>query len=130
MKIYEFEDSKKEPCWIAAGSEEDAEWYAHHRGWKSAHPGIKLVEVAIRAEATEIEIFDMGVDAIVRRRPWLMNQYAHQACGVAWESEWDCACNDECPTCGAEIEPYCSYQLQKPSVCARRGHGSPIEVQF
>jgi hypothetical protein len=30
--------------------------------------------------------------------------YRH--CGTEWTQYWSCACNDECPTCGAEIEPY------------------------
>lgn len=27
-------------------------------------------------------------------------------CGVQWQEDWDCACNDECPVCKHEIEPY------------------------
>jgi hypothetical protein len=23
-----------------------------------------------------------------------------------WRDEWSCSCNDRCPTCRAEIEPY------------------------
>lgn len=26
-------------------------------------------------------------------------------CGTEWWDEWDCACNDRCPTCDTEIEP-------------------------
>src|SRR3984893_13738450 len=26
-------------------------------------------------------------------------------CGTDWWDEWDCLCNDRCPTCDAEIEP-------------------------
>ena len=26
-------------------------------------------------------------------------------CGTNWWDEWDCLCNDRCPTCDAEIEP-------------------------
>ncbi len=32
------------------------------------------------------------------------NYYRH--CGVEWQDTWSCACNDECPKCGGEIEPY------------------------
>lgn len=35
--------------------------------------------------------------------PWYRMTYEH--CGQTWHSEWDCACNDECPECGAEIQP-------------------------
>jgi hypothetical protein len=27
---------------------------------------------------------------------------------VEWTDEWDCTCNDKCPECNAEIEPYTS----------------------
>lgn len=27
-------------------------------------------------------------------------------CGAEWSDEWDCMCNDRCPRCNAEIEPY------------------------
>ena len=26
--------------------------------------------------------------------------------GVKWTDEWDCTCNDRCPKCSVEIEPY------------------------
>lgn len=30
--------------------------------------------------------------------------YSH--CGEEWEDVWSCACDSECPECGADIEPY------------------------
>lgn len=33
-----------------------------------------------------------------------LNHYQH--CGQEWEDVWPCMCNDDCPVCGAEIEPY------------------------
>ena len=27
-------------------------------------------------------------------------------CGAAWEDIWDSACNDHCPDCDSEVEPY------------------------
>jgi hypothetical protein len=38
------------------------------------------------------------------------NLYFH--CNVLWEDEWDSMCNDECPVCKAEIEPYASISLK------------------
>ena len=38
--------------------------------------------------------------------PWFIKYYRHEGCGTAWTDEWSCACDDECPTCGAEIEAY------------------------
>jgi hypothetical protein len=34
-----------------------------------------------------------------------MNRLIHGPCGTAWWDEWECLCNDRCPTCDAEIEP-------------------------
>lgn len=39
-------------------------------------------------------------------------------CGETWEDHWSCACNDKCPSCNAEIEPYKSrvepYVIELP----------------
>jgi len=32
-------------------------------------------------------------------------------CGHEWEDQWDCKCNDRCPTCDKEIEPYESVEI-------------------
>ena len=32
------------------------------------------------------------------------NYYIH--CGVEWQDEWSCMCDDRCPVCNCEIEPY------------------------
>jgi hypothetical protein len=32
------------------------------------------------------------------------NHYAC-SCGASWDDEWTCACDDECPGCGADISP-------------------------
>lgn len=37
---------------------------------------------------------------------WFSKSYRCEACGVGWTDEWSCACNDRCPECDAEIEPY------------------------
>lgn len=43
------------------------------------------------------------------------NHYQHEDCpvdpGIEWEDTWSCACNDRCPSCNAEIEPYESEEL-------------------
>jgi hypothetical protein len=38
-----------------------------------------------------------------------INRYRH--CGQEWEDRWSCACNDKCPVCGGEIEPYGSEEI-------------------
>ncbi len=40
-----------------------------------------------------------------------LNHYHCEACDVAWQDEWSCACNDRCPACNAEIEPHQSEDL-------------------
>ncbi|MHA7881679.1 hypothetical protein [Nitratireductor rhodophyticola] len=33
---------------------------------------------------------------------WLRNKYECDKCGYGWEGEWSCACDDDCPQCGAQ----------------------------
>lgn len=41
-----------------------------------------------------------------------INHYECSECGTAWSDQWSCACNDECPQCGAgDIEPHESNEL-------------------
>jgi hypothetical protein len=42
---------------------------------------------------------------------WFRNSYRCDQCGEGWEDEWDCACNDRCPKCNAEIEPFESEEI-------------------
>jgi len=42
---------------------------------------------------------------------WFRKYYRHKKCHLAWTDEWSAACNDKCPRCGAEIEPYDSDDL-------------------
>jgi hypothetical protein len=37
---------------------------------------------------------------------WFLKYYRHKECHTRWTDEWSCACNDKCPRCNAEIEPY------------------------
>lgn len=32
---------------------------------------------------------------------WFRNHYECYRCSETWEDEWSCACDDECPSCGA-----------------------------
>jgi hypothetical protein len=43
--------------------------------------------------------------------PWFLNFYKCE-CGAKWEDDWSCTCNDECPGCGAEVEPYKSEDVE------------------
>jgi hypothetical protein len=33
-------------------------------------------------------------------------------CGHKWADVWSCACNDKCPNCNREIEPYQSTEVE------------------
>jgi hypothetical protein len=35
-----------------------------------------------------------------------INYYRCPNDGTEWADVWTCCCNDRCPTCDAEIEPY------------------------
>jgi len=37
------------------------------------------------------------------------NSYKH--CDYEWSDEWDSTCNDRCPVCNKEIEPYLSEKI-------------------
>ena len=39
------------------------------------------------------------------------NFYQCSDCGTKWTDEWDCACNDRCPKCSSETEPYDSVEI-------------------
>ena len=36
------------------------------------------------------------------------NHFYH--CNTQWDDTWSCMCNDECPVCHHEIEPYASTE--------------------
>lgn len=39
------------------------------------------------------------------------NHY-HCRCGCQWTDVWDCMCNDRCPACNTETEPYDSEEIE------------------
>jgi transcription initiation factor IIE alpha subunit len=38
--------------------------------------------------------------------PQFVNYYHCPDDGTAWVMTWECMCDDRCPKCGNEIEPY------------------------
>ena len=42
---------------------------------------------------------------------WYLNLYFCKNCKLEWKDEWNCTCNDKCPICHSEIEPYNSIEL-------------------
>lgn len=45
---------------------------------------------------------------------WFENFYECSDCEIEWTDEWSCECNDKCPECDAEIEPFKSIDLSRP----------------
>ena len=43
---------------------------------------------------------------------WYSNHYRCPHCRQEWQDEGDCACNDKCPACNKEIEPYASELIE------------------
>ena len=39
------------------------------------------------------------------------NHYECSECGTRWTDEWDGQCNDRCPKCSVETEPYDSVEI-------------------
>jgi tRNA G26 N,N-dimethylase Trm1 len=39
------------------------------------------------------------------------NYYYCERCGEEWDDMWDTSCDDQCPECNAEINPYKSEEL-------------------
>lgn len=52
-----------------------------------------------------------------------LNQYRCPYCQTEWDDVWDCGCNDRCPDCNKEIEPYESALIDGESVETE----SPVE---
>ena len=44
--------------------------------------------------------------------PRFRNFYRCPNCRIEWQDEWDSMCNDHCPQCDAEIEPYDSEDIE------------------
>jgi hypothetical protein len=63
------------------------------------------------ALATKEEYSDEDQDEEIR----FINHYRCPDDGTEWSDEWSCTCNDKCPTCNKEIEPYESEDIDPPS---------------
>jgi transcription initiation factor IIE alpha subunit len=49
------------------------------------------------------------------------NYYRCPYDGTTWVDEWACTCNDRCPLCRAEIEPYDSEDINSEDWTVRLG---------
>ncbi len=53
-------------------------------------------------------------------QPAFINHYECESCGEAWQDEWSCGCDDECPSCHADIGPSASEEIA-PCACTYLG---------
>ena len=65
----------------------------------------------------EWEVDGSKVNKIMKEEesPLFRNFYRCPRDGTQWQDEWSCMCNDRCPVCDAEIEPYESEEIIGPS---------------
>jgi hypothetical protein len=55
----------------------------------------------------------MGQSLDRKVRLWWRNFYRCSECGAEWIDYWNCQCNDRCPNCNVEIEPYKSEDTEE-----------------
>jgi hypothetical protein len=77
------------------------------RRFDALSPGIRSIGARAAAVLRLSAAQGDGPDADAGR---YLNFYRHDDCpedsGVEWEDRWSCACNDRCPACDREVEPY------------------------
>jgi len=56
------------------------------------------------------------------------NHYRH--CGTAWSDNWSCMCNDRCPVCNKEIQPYESIDNNPEAVDDCAVYGNPNDAHL
>ena len=52
-----------------------------------------------------------GVSTVEEVETLYRNFYECSECGTRWTDDWSCQCDDRCPKCNAEIEPYDSKEI-------------------
>lgn len=58
---------------------------------------------------------------------WYRNMYVCE-CGTKWEDEWSCACDDECPICGAS--DYSPIDSEDLSVLVERDESGRTQISY
>jgi hypothetical protein len=54
--------------------------------------------------------------------------YYQCPCGSGWVGSWSCTCNDRCPTCNTEIEPFRSDDFPEGESPIQKS--SPSDADF
>ncbi len=55
-------------------------------------------------------------DDVPSCQPAFRNFYECVDCGTSWEDVWSCACEDDCPNCDTDMEPFKSIEIA-PCAC-------------
>jgi hypothetical protein len=77
---------------------------------REAH--IQLMEVEVTRSNTTVIRKTISIVPAKMRKPFqFRNYYCCPNDGTKWHDEWDHRCNDRCPTCDSEIEPYFSEDV-------------------
>jgi hypothetical protein len=69
---------------------------------------------------------DKAMSDISSSKTNIYHNFYECPCGETWEDHWSCACNDKCPGCNKEIEPYKSEV--EPYVIELPCHGIRVEL--
>lgn len=70
------------------------------------------VEVVSTVDPQSGALVDTDDDTDAETGPIFRNFYRCSECGHEWQDEWSCGCNDRCPKCRTEIEPYRSEEIK------------------
>ena len=102
---------------IIANGDDPEEYADQGAGYMVTHDFKTEAETAAYRQALEdhsgwLESYELDQEEV---KKYCEVQYEnHYKCpydGAEWADVWDCACNDKCPQCNAEIEPFKSEKL-------------------
>lgn len=108
---------------FAATTGDETTYAAHARDAYHRDGELEIDSSTVVSPSSDLGAYVMAWRWVLDREIWdgpvdsdgepcrLINHYHCDDCGEEWEDQWSCACNDECPTCGHEIEPHESQEL-------------------
>lgn len=92
---------------------DDFEITVHLENGKAISEEAETPDPAFGVVAHDCEKLNAGetpeaLRALVSAEPKQWANFYLCPCGEEWVDRWDCCCNDRCPNCNKEIEPYIS----------------------
>lgn len=64
---------------------------------------------------------------MTKLRPWYRKFYRCDECNIEWTDDWSCCCNDKCPQCDGEFEPYECKDISKETPEDEKDEGYDYE---